>query len=126
MEFFHILFFQLRPDGLPEAERDHVLNRVKHSKIIPGLARLPDFKSSLFLDPPVLNESSKLMSDRLLEIFNHLPSNDEIEEGNLFTPCVKFFTQIALDELNAIKASQEQEDENLHDDERPLALGKND
>lgn len=89
------------------------------------MARLPDFKSSLFLDPPVLNESSKLMSDRLLEIFNHLPSNDEIEEGNLFTPCVKFFTQIALDELNAIKASQEQEDENLHDDERPLALGKN-
>ena len=100
-----------------------MLNRVRHSKIIPGLARQPEFKDSLFLDPPVLNESSKLMSDRLLEIFEHLPKNDEIEEGNLFTPCVKFFTQIALDELNAIKASQEHEDETLHDDERPLALG---
>ena len=79
------------------------MGRIRRSRIIPGLARLENFNPSLFLDPPELSESSKLMSDRLLDIFKCLPTSSTIETGNLFTPCVKYFTDIALEEIQSIR-----------------------
>jgi len=113
------------PDGLPEKERAHVESRIRQSKIIPGLARLSKFEEKFFVDPPELPESSRLMSDRLLEIFDVLPNNEVIENENLFTPCVKHFTQQAMAELEKIRNRKTMEREDPYDDDfvtAPLKL----
>ena len=55
------------------------------------------------------------MSDRLLDIFDVLPTTASIESGNLFTPCVKYFTDIALAEISMIRDWKEKKNQKEED-----------
>jgi hypothetical protein len=48
-------------------------------------------------------EKSEKISDLLIKIFDTLPSLERIRDEDLFTPCVKYFQEQALQELRDIR-----------------------
>ena len=99
------------------------MSRIRKSKLAHGLARLKDYNPEFLNGSPeflkallssgfttVLDlyefteeERSERISDILIKIFETLPSLDRIRDEDLFTPCVKYFQEQALQELMDIR-----------------------
>jgi len=92
-------------EKISTVEKEYLLNRIRNSKLTHGISRLKDY------DPDFLNdlyefteeEKSEKISDLLIKIFDTLPSLERIRDEDLFTPCVKYFQEQALQELRDIR-----------------------
>ena len=104
---------------ISSSEKKYLLSRIRKSKLTHGLARLKDYNPE-FLNGKMLFSSAKVtkvldlyefteeerserISDILIKIFETLPSLDRIRDEDLFTPCVKYFQEQALQELMDIR-----------------------
>lgn len=110
-------------DNHPDS--DHLRSRISRSRIIHALSRLETFHSELFIDPINPNLGKKL-SRRLLSIFNQLPSTKLLSDEDLFTPCVKYFTETAIEEIKSIwekiENSESKKNHNIGDDFTDYAI----
>ena len=84
------------------SESDHIISRIRRSRIIPSLARLGDDSLRDFFIDPVNPHYGAHLSQELLDIFHQLPSTELLSDKELFTPCVKYFTETALNEMEQI------------------------
>ena len=110
-------------EKLSSTEKTYLLNKIRNSKLTHGISRLkeydPDFlngtsqnkkKTSFKLNVLYSDlyefteeEKSEKISDLLIKIFDTLPSLERIRDEDLFTPCVKYFQEQALQELRDIR-----------------------
>ncbi|CAG5087653.1 Oidioi.mRNA.OKI2018_I69.PAR.g11595.t1.cds [Oikopleura dioica] len=92
-------------ETISSSEKKYLLSRIRKSKLAHGLARLKDYNSEFLNDLYEFTEEerSERISDILIKIFETLPSLDRIRDEDLFTPCVKYFQEQALQELMDIR-----------------------
>jgi hypothetical protein len=108
-------------EKISSTEKAYLINKIRNSKLTHGISRLkeydPDFLNgtsqkknelkviSLYSDLYEFTEEEKSekISDLLIKIFDTLPSLERIRDEDLFTPCVKYFQEQALQELRDIR-----------------------
>lgn len=84
------------------ADAEHVIGRIRRSRIIHAIARLDDPQLTQFFTRPVNPNLGDQLPHQLLDIFHQLPSTELLSDKELFTPCVKFFTDTAIAEMDQI------------------------
>ena len=83
-------------------DSEHLIGRIRRSRIVHALARIDDPKLKQFFVAPSNPNLGENLSSELLDLFHQLPSTELLSDKDLFTPCVKYFTDIAIAEMDQI------------------------
>ena len=83
-------------------DAEHLIGRIRRSRIIHAMARLNDPQLAQFFTLPSNPNLGAQLPHELLDIFHQLPSTELLSDRELFTPCVKYFTETAIAEMDQI------------------------